>query len=239
MDKISLLLFDIKGEFAHFRKYYTTTSPLTFSIPPRTVIIGLMSAVLGLKKNEYAGYFKPEDCKIALEILNPGKKFILKENWRAGIDFKGLNEISQIPLELIKNPRYRIYFYHKDNKLLTKLTEYIKGKISIYTPYLGISEFICQLKYVDYYNNLNIIETDGNVETNCVIAKDIIKEIKVSTNGKQYIESIIPFHLDLERKFSYLDVIFENNGDSIIFKQKRTVEYVHVNNKKIIFMEKV
>ncbi|MDI3478645.1 MAG: CRISPR-associated protein Cas5h, partial [Thermoanaerobacterium sp.] len=28
------LIFDIYGDFGHFKKYYTTSSPLTFSFPP-------------------------------------------------------------------------------------------------------------------------------------------------------------------------------------------------------------
>ena len=78
MDKI--LVFDVWGEYAHFRKYYTTTSPLSFSIPPRTAISGLMGAIIGLSKDEYLKYFSKEQAQIAVRILNPIKKVRLAEN---------------------------------------------------------------------------------------------------------------------------------------------------------------
>ncbi|MEW6070945.1 MAG: CRISPR-associated protein Cas5, partial [Candidatus Thermoplasmatota archaeon] len=42
------LVFTIKGQFAHWRKWFTTTSPLTYSFPPRTAVIGLIGAILGV-----------------------------------------------------------------------------------------------------------------------------------------------------------------------------------------------
>ena len=41
------LVFDIKGDYGHFKKYYTTSSPLTFSIPPRTTVSGMIGALIG------------------------------------------------------------------------------------------------------------------------------------------------------------------------------------------------
>ncbi|MFB3896899.1 MAG: CRISPR-associated protein Cas5, partial [bacterium] len=31
---MKILVFDIWGDLGHFRKFYTTTSPLSFSFPP-------------------------------------------------------------------------------------------------------------------------------------------------------------------------------------------------------------
>ena len=50
------LVFDIKGDYGHFKKYYTTSSPLTFSIP-RTTVSGMIGALIGLDKEEYLKYF--------------------------------------------------------------------------------------------------------------------------------------------------------------------------------------
>lgn len=48
MDK--MLVFDVWGDYAHFRRFYTTTSPLSFPIPPRTALCGLIGAIIGLEK---------------------------------------------------------------------------------------------------------------------------------------------------------------------------------------------
>ena len=84
MDTIErLLVFDVWGDYAHFRRFYTTTSPLTFPIPPRTAICGLIGAILGLEKtnNEYLKYFKLKDAFIGLRLLKPVKKTIISENF--------------------------------------------------------------------------------------------------------------------------------------------------------------
>ena len=69
-----LLVFDVWGDYGHFRKFYTTSSPLTFSIPPRTSLCGLLGSVVGLGKEEYLNHFSKKDAQIALRLLNPVKK---------------------------------------------------------------------------------------------------------------------------------------------------------------------
>jgi len=44
------LVFDISASYGHFKKPYTTTSPLTYSIPTRTAVSGIIAAVLGFGK---------------------------------------------------------------------------------------------------------------------------------------------------------------------------------------------
>jgi len=52
---MKVLVFDIWGDYGHFRKFYTTTSPLTFSFPPPPTIAGILGAIYGTDKktNEY------------------------------------------------------------------------------------------------------------------------------------------------------------------------------------------
>ena len=74
------LVFDIKGDYGHFKKYYTTSSPLTFSIPPRTTVSGMIGALIGLDKEEYLKYFSKEDAKIAIQINSPINKTRISYN---------------------------------------------------------------------------------------------------------------------------------------------------------------
>lgn len=47
---MKVLAFDIWADYAHFRKFYTTTSPLTFSFPPPPTIAGILGAIYGTEK---------------------------------------------------------------------------------------------------------------------------------------------------------------------------------------------
>jgi CRISPR-associated protein Cas5h len=55
VDKV--LVFDIWSDYAHFRRGYTTTSPLTYPFPTRTALTGIVAAILGLEIDQ--GYRKP------------------------------------------------------------------------------------------------------------------------------------------------------------------------------------
>ena len=70
----SVLVFDVWGEYGHFRKYYTTTSPLTFAMPPRTALSGLIAGIIGLDKTEYLKYFSKQNAQIAVRNPFPYKK---------------------------------------------------------------------------------------------------------------------------------------------------------------------
>ena len=50
MNYKGILIFDISSEFGHFRKYNTTTSPLSYSIPTRTAVAGILGAILGMER---------------------------------------------------------------------------------------------------------------------------------------------------------------------------------------------
>ena len=72
--KSKAIVFDIWGDYAHFRKIETTTSPLTYFIPTGTALAGLISAMIGLKRDSYYDLFSPENTRLAIRIINPLRK---------------------------------------------------------------------------------------------------------------------------------------------------------------------
>lgn len=54
---MQVLVFDIWGDYGHFSRFYTTTSPLTFSFPPPPTIARILGAIYGAGKNEYLNMF--------------------------------------------------------------------------------------------------------------------------------------------------------------------------------------
>ncbi len=50
------LRFLLKGKFAHFRRFYTNSSSLTYPVPPPPTLRGLMGAALGLDPEIYPDY---------------------------------------------------------------------------------------------------------------------------------------------------------------------------------------
>ena len=132
-----VIVFDVWGDYAHFRKNYSTSSPLTYSFPPRTALSGMLGAIAGLDKADYFRHFSRDQASIGCRILKPVKKVRIGENLIDTKSASGMHLIknrSQIRFELVKDPRYRIYFSHSDKRLYERIKELLTGHQSVYTP---------------------------------------------------------------------------------------------------------
>lgn len=219
MDKV--LVFDIWGDYAHFRKYYTTTSPLSFSFPPRTTVAGIISAIIGLDKDEYLKFFAKKDANIGLRICQPIKKVRIAENLINTKDGyftpikKGTHEPrTQIRFEFIKDPKYRIYINHNDKEVYTTLKDYLKGHKSVFTPSLGLSENLANFEYIGEFlasNKTGQQQIDSVIPVDCIVGD----RVDFGENG-EYFTSTIPVEMSPDRIVSeYREVLFERNGGKI------------------------
>lgn len=235
------LVFDIWADYAHFKKYYTTTSPLTFSIPPKTTLYGIVSAILGFSKEEYLKNFNAGDCKIAVQIKNPIKKTRININL---IDTKKAALMSQIETrtqiktEFLKDAKFRIYFMHQDEDIYNNLKEKLKNHKTVYSISLGLSENLADFKYVE---EIKVEKITGNSwqEINTVMRIDtenISKgDIDFSQNGKEYFSDKIAVEMKNDRTVTdYAQVLFERNGKSI--KVNVNQYYKDSNNNSLLFL---
>lgn len=215
-----VLVFDVYGDFAHFRKYYTTTSPLTFSFPPPPTIAGMLGAIYGASKDEYLVLFNSEDCKLSLKILAPVNKIRIginlintKDNRRMILIKKKTHEPrTQIRTEFVKNPRYRIYVSHNDTTILENLKNLIENHKTFYTLSLGLSELLADFSYVGIFEGEEIKKQEVYVDTVIPTDKINLKNIKIEPN-KKYFKEKIPVKMTPDRIVEkYTDVIFEPDG---------------------------
>jgi CRISPR-associated protein Cas5h len=232
-----VLVFDIWGDYAHFRRIETTTSPLTYPIPTGTALSGLISAIIGLEKDSYYEQFSPESVQLAIRILNPINKIRINLNLidtKRGFFLWDIKENPRtlLPFEFLKQPKYRIYFWTRHGELYQELKRHLAKHQSFYTPYLGISELIANFEYVGefYVNKVKKAEKKGEVHT--VVRKDKAKLIV--EEGKRYGLERIPLYMDNNRVVrEYADVFFEVNAKSvrILFG-----EYYTIGNENVIFI---
>jgi CRISPR-associated protein Cas5h len=238
----SVLVFDIWGEYAHFRKYYTTTSPLTFSIPPRTAICGLIAGIIGIDREEYLQHFSKNKADIAVKILAPVKKVRIAENL---IDTKRAKLMSriknrtQIRFEFLKDAKFRIYFRHIDQEIYNKTREFLTNHKCFYTPCLGLSEHIANFEFigemkcekVDKNNDSDFVTIDSIVP----IPNGIHLEIDFDREGGEYFSETIPIEMKEDRTLKeYSNVIFERKCAPICAKVTSFWELE--NNERIIFL---
>lgn len=219
------LKFEIWGEFAHFRKPYTTTSPLTFPFPTRPAIAGMIGAIIGIEKNN--DICQNNDSSIAICLKNPVKKSRIGINLtqaaaigsvKAGfVDLQQTkNKLNQIRYEYLKDPAYIVYFSHKDEKIYRQLKQHLQNHTSVFTPYLGISEHIANFKFVDE-TELTEVEAGSPVYINSVIPKKQLKEnLNNFEENSEYFNVRMPNQLNNERIVQeYIEAVFEKNGKPI------------------------
>ena len=66
-----VVVFDIKSKLAHFRKINSNSSSLTYIVPPRTTILGIIAGILGRERDSYYTDKDFEEMKIGVEPICP------------------------------------------------------------------------------------------------------------------------------------------------------------------------
>lgn len=232
MNSKELLIFDIRGEYGHFRKYNTTTSPLTYSIPTRTAIAGMLGAILGMEREVRDGvypegavpvqdFFSKERSDMAVQIMSPVKKENIGFNLiNTKASFYDLTRSgrTQIEFELVKDVHYRIYLSMANEKKFEELSERIKNKLHHFTPYLGLAQFTAHVDFVKRSVAKNVA-SDGEL-TEIATAVNMTKlqgEPPVEFQ-REYLYSAnnMPIAMNRYREvLEYSEVLIEKNGNPL------------------------
>ncbi|RKX17397.1 MAG: type I-B CRISPR-associated protein Cas5, partial [Candidatus Zixiibacteriota bacterium] len=204
LDKV--LIFDLTGPFAHFRKFYTNSSSLSYTVPSRTVLTGLIAGLLGMpsehhttdKSKIYYEKFNSENCFISVSLRSPIRKIMQTVNYY-NTNFQNYSLRYQIPLEIltpIKNNEivYRIYFSHGKD-IYDDLKERLLNKKFVYPPFLGISEFIASLEFIDEGDLILLPDT---TEIHSVCKLNFVEEFN-NNEQFQYLTEKMPTSFSNER----------------------------------------
>lgn len=236
---MNILVFDIWADFGQYKKFYTTSSPLTFSIPPVTALNGLVGAFLGWSKvdNTYIDKANKAGLRYAVSIKGQIKKsrmgLNIIETKKAGKMFNNIQQRTQVKAEFLYHPNYRILLTASNQDVLEKLTDIIASHQSIYTPYLGITECLAEFKYISSYKGIPSL-ADDYIDVASVIPVAAVKKIKFE-NKKKYLRERIPVAMDNDRKVTrYEEVYLEADGKPIKVLLKNSI--VNINDQNYVFV---
>ena len=254
MERRKALVFDIMGELAHFRAYYTNASSISYAFPPRTAIVGIIASILGFERDSYYKILSPQNCDVSISILNPIRKYIQSINYvrtKADEDhFKTFDFAVLIYLERKINTypisielvvpekdflKYRVYFSTKNEKIYKDLKERLEQSRFFYPVYLGITEFLADVEYIGEFA---IEEAIKGKKIQSVIPQELFDEIEFEENLSLIVEKM-PFHFIMENGFRKISkvkkFIFEKNCKGIPLRNFKKI--VSVNNENIVWME--
>lgn len=166
-----ILVFDIWGDYAHFKKIYATTSAVSYVIPTKTALYGYVGAILGLSKadNHYLSSFSGKQCLMGIGVKNP---IIMK---RLGTNLRpNTNRTADNPkptmMEYVYQPRYRVYFFHENATLQAQFREALQTHQSVYTPSLGLASLISNFAWVGEAS-ATAVKPEGPVPIHSVIPR--------------------------------------------------------------------
>lgn len=150
------IVFDIKGDWGHFRKPYAPVSPVTFPLPPPPTVLGMIGAICGYGKDEYAEKIGWDCVKIAVSLKAQVKRYrtaLNLINTKSNKFFRLVGEASrsQIPYEFLKSPAYRIAVADASAETMGDLERYLKNGTTVYTPSLGLAQCIATVSFAGIY----------------------------------------------------------------------------------------
>lgn len=220
---MKVLAFDIWADLGHFRKFYTTSSPLTFSFPPPPTIAGILGAIYGTNKYNHEHIIFLKKFAIGIRIINPTRKIRLGINLA---ETKGKNIVipmieknprTQIRTEFLFEPKFRIYVgTEEENEAFKTLVQRIKEHESVYTVSMGISELLADFRYVGLFE-AELITNSSPIELfSPILVSNLLPKGLELESGKKYFKEKMPITMNQERIVEkYDDVIFEPDGKTI------------------------
>ncbi len=235
-----LLVFDIWGDFGHFKQIFATTSALTYPFPFKTAIYGMIGAITGLSKegNDYLNYFPPGQCRVGLHLLSPVKTQRLNINLSPDTGPIRSNRKPTM-MEFVCRPKYRIFFFHENEVLTGKLKTHLESHSSVFTVSLGLANLLANFHYLGEFEFElrermegilhGIIATDNVIALNSEAMLELDNEI---VEVSQYATE-----MDHERNVTKrTKVLYDRNGKPVYAKLNQCIQVFDFPDQPILHL---
>lgn len=238
--------FDLAGKQAHFRKYYSNNTALSFTLPPRTTMMGMVAAILGRARDSYYRELAPENLKFGIGLLSPAKKSFHRLNMlkiNGDSDFRGQKGRIQTPFELVMplDPRkndliYRFYLAGNKNGLMDELAGHLSERRSSFNISLGVANFNASIQNVR--TDLKVkkhTELKEYVSLTSAILSDQVTALELNTEKKIRIEEDLTpaaFADDFDRELVAMRrIIYTTDGERLRARLK--IPHYRLNETEI------
>jgi CRISPR-associated protein Cas5h len=255
MKDLTSLCFRIAGKFAHFRKFYTNSSSLTYFFPPRTTVTGMIASILGRARDSYYEELSGENCRVALTVEKPVRKIIQTVNYlkmTSKNSVTGQEGHTQVPVEFVvplsglgSTLEYLAFFSSQNQDLYHELKTNLQKGYLPYGLFLGTSECPASFEYIGESKLEKVEPGNDYICINSVLRKEFIKEQKLDFGTREdvlrYIVDKMPVEFDKNRNNTdNTDFIMEAQAKPISAVVESPVYTFRNNNieRNLVFMEK-
>jgi CRISPR-associated protein Cas5 subtype I-B len=200
--------------------------------------MGFIGSVVGIEKDDLSLYQK---IRCGVEICSEYRTVSMPYLTRQGFPGSAANkESSRTSVEVIVEPKYRIYVAAEDDKILTDIQRLMINQIPVYTPCLGLAQFIAS---TDFQVSENI---DGKLEEgiDCEVSGAFIRGIhgeldfeKINELPKENKLRLTEFEglkgIKPPRDFEHAVFTVNLDGGSVPLKDVKTILKIPVWNKHV------
>ena len=233
---MKLVSFRFSGRFGHFLRAEAAKSALTYPVPPRTALLGVIGAVLGMEKDQPQSLLEP--AFIAIDGRLPKThwhkaKFrkalpealprVIKKNQKLRKDTK-LEEATLIWQEWLFQPSYTVWA-SIPGPFLSDLEQRLIERRWHFQPCLGLSEMMAELEYLGSGHASPLPPRQYKV--NSVIPQESCTLIM----EKVFHDNLVVHHLLMPRKvtpgrvFEHASYFMERDGRSLPVQTHDAYEY--------------
>lgn len=248
----TILELKLSGRLAHFRKFYTNASSLTYSIPPRTSICGLVGSILELPRDTYYETLSSEKLGVAI-ALSPKSEFhkqFFTMNYMG--DDKCINNASahkQCRMELLMPASgielcWYVYLgYSKaSDSPLSSLKERLINHNLGYGVYLGQRQFRADIHMMNEYttDSFQFLNESDYVDT--AVVKDSVVDFAFSSHRISVERMPLDQELETRGKINFrrsvrlCDVMIETSGNRLKGSFTGIIELKNEDKTRISFL---
>lgn len=233
---MNLLKFNIRGDWAHFRKPFSNISRLTYKVPPRMTVAGMLAGILGLERDSYYDTFSGDQYEFSVvpngsiqtkrvpqNMLGTAKKedmirFNTRGNGPSLNIVDSTNDRKRRMLQYVVRPNYDVYIKLED-KIEDAIYDNLDDSKYEYTPSLGLAKCIADIS--DPYMvsakevSTGTIEIDSPVTDTQSISE--MNSVSVSSEKITYSFEMAEGSRGLDRRKSeqFVSYIVETSGSPL------------------------
>ena len=243
---MELINFRLSGRFAHFLRAEASASALTYPVPPRTVILGILGAVLGLPKDKPQIVLEPANIAISGKLPKthwhraklrkdpPAMLPLIIKKMQKADKNTAPEKATLILQEWLFEPDYTVWVsipqaYHAE------LKNRLNKRQWHFSPSLGLSEMMADIEYLGADEGMPLPKNTYDIQSVFqqeagILEMDQIfeKELALAVYSLQMPRALTP-----DRIFSHCTYFIERDGRPIPVE---TDQAYKVADKVVMFL---
>jgi len=239
---MNVVCFRYFGKVGHFLRAEANANGITYPVPPRTVLLGLVGAVLGLDKDE--PQIRLADARLGVGGLLP-KRFWHKTNVRkdppAPLPYRikakdkgnsGEQRNFRFPQEWLWQPDFRVWASLPD-EFQADFSSRLKERRWYFTPCLGLAGMLADLEWLGEHDSQQLLA--GMHMVGSVVRRDAGEiDLAVACENQLTLQSLrMPADATADRVFAHRPYWVEFRGRPF---PVRTDQAWQCGTDKVVFL---